>query len=72
MKGHGRLGSKRNNQEWSACHHKSRTIRIPIRDANTMLLFLPKYSLDFDRVEKVLAKFGTSLRNPEARVVEAP
>lgn len=65
------LAGKRNNQE-SACHHKSRTIRILIRDANTILLFLPKYSLDFDRAKKVLAKFGASLRNLEARLIEAP
>jgi putative transposase len=51
--------------------HKGKAVRKTIRDVGARLVFLPKYSPDLNPIERVFAKFRTSLRKAEARTYEA-
>jgi transposase len=51
--------------------HKSEAVRLAIRAAGAVLLFLPPYSPDLNPIEQAFAKIKTLLRKIDARSVEA-
>ncbi|MGY4509794.1 transposase [Bradyrhizobium sp. USDA 3650] len=51
--------------------HKSKAVRQLIRFAGAKLFFLPKYSPDLNRIERVFAKLKHLLRKAAARTVDA-
>lgn len=51
--------------------HKRREVRRAIRAAGAKLLFLPKYSPDFNPIEQAFAKLKHLLRKAAARTSEA-
>lgn len=51
--------------------HRSQAVRQAIRRAGARLLFLPKYSPDFNPIEQVFAKLKALLRNAAERSVDS-
>jgi len=51
--------------------HKGQAIRQAIRDAESRLFLLPKYSPDLNPIEQVFAKLKNTLRRAAKRTVEA-
>jgi transposase len=50
--------------------HKSKAVRLAIRNAGAHLIFLPKYSPDLNPIEQVFAKLKNALRKACARTIE--
>ena len=50
--------------------HKGKDVRRAIRDVRARLVFLPKYSLDLNPIERVFAKFKPLLRKAQARTTK--
>jgi putative transposase len=51
--------------------HKAKAVRQVIRKAGAKLLFLPKYSPDLNPIEQLFAKLKHSLREAQARTIDA-
>ncbi|ESW94493.1 hypothetical protein X769_32615 [Mesorhizobium sp. LSJC268A00] len=51
--------------------HKGKAVRRAIRSAGARLFFLPKYSRDLNRIEKLFAKLKHWLRKAARRTVDA-
>jgi transposase len=51
--------------------HKGKAVRRAIRNAGARLIFLPKYSPDLNRIEKLFAKLKHCLRKAAKRTTDA-